>query len=80
MKFSPLKTPSVKSWTLGLGTNESNKRSFWFRPLLGVLSSFVLPTVSAGRRCGLYIPSAVLGDGFTFSPILDSVWRFIFSW
>ena len=65
VKFSPLTTPSVKSWTLGLGTNESRK-SFRYRPQLGVLSSFVLPTVSAGRCCGLYIPSTVLGDGFVF--------------
>jgi hypothetical protein len=65
VKFSPVQTPSVKSWTLGPGTNESRK-SFRYRPQLGVLSSFVLPTVSAGRCCGLYIPSTVLGDGFVF--------------
>ena len=80
VKFSPLQTPSVKSWTLGLGTNESNKRSFWFRPLVGVLSSFVLPTVSAGRYWWLYIHSIVLGDGFTFRPFWTAFLRFIFSW
>ncbi len=32
----PPVNPRVKSWTLGPDTNESNKRSLWFRPSLGV--------------------------------------------
>ncbi len=80
VKFSPHKTPSVKSWTLGPGTNESRRRDFGIRPELGVLSSFVLPTVSAGRCCGLYIPSTVLGDGFPFSPFWTAFLSFNFSW